>query len=82
MNANEVIADAAMAVDCDMNAIGFESRDAGCAAVCALVCPGFYSGPDMAFADTVAFELTQYVIPMTGPGMAPPAHLDPPPPRI
>ncbi len=69
--------------DCDsMGGEKSQTHDAGCAAACALVCPGFYSGPDLSAADDPAFLLIQYAIPPAFPGLATPSHLDPPPPRI
>lgn len=69
--------------DCDgMNNEMSQSHDAGCAAACALVCPGFYSAPDLSADQEPAFRLAQYAIPQIDPGLATPSHLDPPPPRI
>ena len=69
--------------DCDdMNQDMPQSHDAGCAAACALVCPGFYSGPDLAAAQEPAFRFVQYTIPVIDSLPATSSHLDPPPPRI
>lgn len=69
--------------DCDgMSKEMSQSHDGGCAAACALVCPGFYSGPDFSADQEPAFRFVQYAIPRNDPGLAAPAHLDPPPPRI
>lgn len=57
------------------------SHDAGCAAACALACPGFYTGPDQAASTVPAFQVARYSVPVTGPGVSTQAHLDPPPPR-
>jgi len=71
------------AADCaDMNDQKKNSHDAGCAAACALACPGFYSGPEPSADKGLAFKLVQYAIPPAEPGLATPSHLDPPPPRI
>jgi len=59
-----------------------QTHDAGCAAACALACPGFYCAPDRISAQPVAFHTAQYLIPATNPGMVTPSHLDPPPPRV
>ncbi len=69
--------------DCDsMKGEKSQSHDAGCAAACALICPGFYSGPEPTADNGLAFKLVQYAIPPAEPGLATPSHLDPPPPRI
>ncbi|WP_428408631.1 hypothetical protein [Hyphococcus sp.] len=69
--------------DCDsMKGEKTQSHDAGCAAACALICPGFYSGPEPTAENGLAFHLVQYAIPPAEPGLATPSHLDPPPPRI
>lgn len=68
--------------DCDdMGGQPSQTHDAGCAAACALVCPGFYAGPDQAASTAPAFEIAQYSILSTDAGLAAPSHLDPPPPR-
>lgn len=59
-----------------------QGHDAGCAAACALVCPGFYSGPNLSADEGPAFRLVQYAIHPADAGLARPSHLDPPPPRI
>ncbi len=76
-----VMADGAMAKDCGMNSVD-ETDVADCAAACALMCPGFYSGPELASAEPPSFQLTQHIIPAADPGIAMPAYLDPPPPRF
>jgi len=69
--------------DCDsMKGEKSQSHDAGCAAACALICPGFYSGPEPTADNGLAFQLVQYAIPPVEPGQATPSHLDPPPPRF
>ncbi len=69
--------------DCaDMDGAPQQSHDAGCAAACALACPGFYSGPVLSAAQEPAFRIVQYAIPQIDSGLATPSHLDPPPPRI
>lgn len=69
--------------DCDdMSDETSRSYDAGCLAACALVCPGFYAGPDRLAESFRIFASANYAIPETGPGAATPSHLDPPPPRI
>ncbi|MEQ8750192.1 MAG: hypothetical protein RIC52_10485 [Amphiplicatus sp.] len=69
--------------DCDsMGGEKSQTHDAGCAAACALVCPGFYSGPEPTADNGLAFKLVQYAIPPAEPGLATPSHLDPPPPRF
>ncbi len=69
--------------DCDsMKGEKSQSHDAGCAAACALICPGFYSGPEPTADNSLAFQLVQYAIPPVEPGQATPSHLDPPPPRF
>ena len=68
--------------DCD--SMGNEtspSHDAGCAAACALACPGFYAGSDQAASPFPAFRIAQYPLPSTDSSLAAPSHLDPPPPR-
>jgi len=72
---------------CDMSAAngcapGKSSHDAGCAAACGLVCPGFYAGPERVFAKIPALKLAEYTLPTMDPGVATSSHLDPPPPRI
>jgi hypothetical protein len=75
--------DSMAAGDCDdMGGAPAQTHDAGCAAACALVCPGFYSGPDPSADQEPAFRLVQYAIPQIDPGLAAPSHLDPPPPRF
>lgn len=65
-----------------MNDARENSHDVGCMAACALVCPGFYSGPDLSADQEPAFRFAQYAISHFDPGLATPSHLDPPPPRI
>lgn len=65
----------------DMSKEVSQSHDAGSAAACALVCPGFYSGPDFSADQGPTFRFVQYAIPQVDPGLATPSHLDPPPPR-
>ena len=78
-----VMADGAVAAeDCGMNSNDAESKDAGCATACALMCPGFYSGPELAPAEPPSFQLAQQLVPAIDPGIAMPANLDPPPPRF
>ena len=68
--------------DCDsMGGGSLPSDDAGCAAVCALACPGFYTGSDQGASTLAVFRIAQYPLPTTGPGVATQSHLDPPPPR-
>lgn len=68
--------------DCDdMSKEMSQSHDAGCAVACALVCPGFYSGPGFSADQEPAFRFVQYAIPQVDLGLATPSHLDPPPPR-
>ena len=74
-------AEGAMVADCDMNSVD-ETEDFGCAAACALMCPGFYSGPELASAEPPRFQLAQQIIPASNPGIAMSASLDPPPPRF
>lgn len=70
------------AEDCEsMGAGSPQNHDNGCAAACALACPGFYNGPNSIDDHTVAFHSVRYAIPVAGPGPATPSHLDPPPPR-
>lgn len=68
----------------DCESLGDESlpsHDAGCAAACALACPGFYAGPDQAASTVPVLRIAQFPIPTTDPGVATASHLDPPPPR-
>lgn len=81
MDANEMMSDGPMSMGCEKNAKESERHDAGCAAACALMCPGFYAVHDMAYAKTFAIGVSQYVIPLVDPGVAPPSLLEPPPPR-
>ncbi len=68
--------------DCESMGVGSpQSHDNGCAAACALACPGFYNGPNSIDDHAVAFHSVRYAIPVAGPGPATPSHLDPPPPR-
>lgn len=69
--------------DCD----GMEDElspfhDAGCAAACALACPGFFAGPDQAASTISIFRIDRHPIPATSAMIAAPSHLDPPPPRV
>ena len=69
--------------DCDdMSNEMSQSHDAGCAAACALVCPGFYAGVEPSNTQEQAFAVVQYEMPTLDVGLATPSHLDPPPPRI
>jgi hypothetical protein len=78
----QTMMDSMAAGDCDsMGGEPSQTHDAGCAAACALACPGFYAGPDQAVATVPAFQIAQYPTPSTDSGLAAPSHLDPPPPR-
>ena len=69
--------------DCaDMDVAPQQSHDAGCAAACALVCPGFYAGIEPSNTQAQAFAVVQYAMPTLDAGVATPSHFDPPPPRF
>jgi len=71
------------AYDCESMSAGTpQSHDNGCAATCALACPGFYNGPNPTDDYMAEFHPVCYAVPAVGLGPAALSHLDPPPPRI